>query len=163
MEVIWVQLEEFPDYSINTSGEIRNDVRDRLVSVSHTRQGAAKVGLMKDSKQHTRSVKVLVAETFLEKTNPLFDTPIHLDGDQKNCNVSNLVWRPRWFAWKYHHQLEEIDLYEDSGAVIDTSTEIIYSDIVEAALTNGLLFYEVRLSVHNKIPVFPTYHMFEWV
>lgn len=159
----WVQLSEFPDYSLSDLGDIRNDKRGTLVATSLTKQGAVKVGLMKGGKQHTRSVKVLVAETFVPGESDIFNTPIHLDGDQFNNAATNLIWRPRWFAWKYHNQLGAVDNYTGTGEVININTQDAYEDIADAAMANGLLFEEVHISVVNHIPVFPSWHNYEWL
>lgn len=163
MEEIWVQLAEFPNYSISSEGRVRNDVRGRIVRTSLTRQGAAKVGLIRGGVQETRSVKVLVAEHFVDGWSETFNTPINLDGDQTNNNVDNIVWRPRWFACKYKSQFYKIEMYSGVGPIVDRKTGIIYKDVVDAALSNGVLFYEIQMSLVNKVPIFPTWHIFDWV
>lgn len=163
MEETWAPIFEFPNYSVSTEGRIRNDERQRLVSQSLTQQGAVKVGLVKDGKQYTRSVKVLVAERFVSGQDDIFDTPMHLDGDQTNNSVTNLVWRPRWFAWKYARQFESIEEYIGVGPIKERKSGLVYEDIVNASITYGVLFYEVKLALVNKIPVFPTWHVFDWV
>jgi hypothetical protein len=163
MEELWRPISEFPNYSISSYGSVRNDNRGRLVNCSLTKQGGVKVGLVRDGVQHTRSVKVLVAEHFIPRTDPLFDTAIHLDGDQQNNRCDNLIWRPRWFAWKYSRQFETIDQYIGVGPIKERKSGLVYPDIVEASLTHGILLYEVQLALVNKIPVFPTWHIFDWV
>ena len=162
MDEEWKHISEFPDYWISNLGKVRNENRDRLVRPSQTKQGALKVGLVRGGKQYTRSLKVLVAEFFVPCNNELFDTPIQLDGDQLNVSSDNLMWRPRWFAWKYHKQMGSIDEYLNTKPVQDAKTGLLYSTIAEAAMINGLLFKEVELSVMNQIPVFPTWHHFKW-
>jgi len=162
VQEVWAQLDEFEDYSISNLGRVRNDIRDSLVALSLTQQGAVKVGLMKGGRQHTRSVKVLVAETFVPRDNPLFNSPINLDCNPRNNQVGNIVWRPRWFAWRYTQQLVNVKRYRGVGPVVNVKTGAMYADVVEAAMTNGLLFSEVELSVVNQIPVFPSWHLYAW-
>lgn len=163
MEETWFQIKDFPNYAVSSYGRICNEERGRIVKTSTTRQGGIKVGLTQGGRQYTRSVKVLVAEAFIKGRTHTFDTPMHLDGDQSNNHISNIVWRPRWFAWKYARQFEKIDDYIGLGPISDRKTGLLYSDIVEASLANGVLFYEVHLSLVNKMPVFPTWHIFDWV
>jgi hypothetical protein len=162
MEEQWLPLKEFPGYSVSNLGQVMNDHRESPVKVSVTGHGVAKVGLMKGGKQHTRSLKILIASEFMPQEDPLFNTLINLDGDTTNNCVSNLLWRPRWFAWKYHRQMEFKDIYSDVGPVRDVKTKEVYKDIVEAAMANGLLFEEIQMAVVDMIPVFPTWHLFEW-
>ena len=162
MDEIWAKILGFPKYSVSTHGRIRNDVRERLVKQSCTMQGMSKVGLMKDGKQHTKSVKLLVASAFVTGQTDIFDSPINLDGDQRNNHIANLVWRPAWFAWKYTSQFKTVDEYATIGPIVDRHTGLLYENIVSAATTNGLLFYEIKLALVNKVPVFPTWHLFDW-
>lgn len=158
----WAKIPEFPNYSVSDLGRIRNEDYGRIIKISKTKQGGAKVGLVLGGKQHTRSVKVLVAEAFVDGYTERFNTPINLDGNQHNNVASNLLWRPRWFAWKYHHQFEEADRYFKMGPVINRKTGIIYKTIFDAATKNGLLFYDVLSSAINQDPVFPTWEYFDW-
>lgn len=162
MEEEWATIKEFPNYEVSNLGNVRNAKFDRPVAVTYNGAGVAIVGLMDSTKQNTRSVKVLVAEAWLPKKNPLFNTPINLDGDSSNNSVENLAWRPRWFAWKYHQQFDIVDVYTDTKPIRDVKTGVVYSDIAEAGLVNGLLFSELEISVTNRIPVFPIWHNFEW-
>lgn len=163
MQEIWVPLYEFPQYNISNHGRIINELRQSPVRQSFTHNGNAKVGLSVDGKQYTRSVAVLVAETFLEGRTEQFDTPIHLDGDPRNCRADNLVYRPRWFAWKYRHQFDNISPVHSRGPVIDLDTKEVYRDVVETATTNGLLFKGVWRSIQMKEDAFPTWQRFDFV
>lgn len=162
MEEQWLPLKEFPGYSVSNFGQVMNDHRESLVKTSLTGNGVAKVGLMRDGKQHTRSLKILVANEFMPQEDPLFNTLINLDGNTSNNRVDNLMWRPRWFAWKYHRQMEFVNVYSGVGPVQDAKTKEVYEDVVEAAMLNGLLFEEIQMAIVDMIPVFPTWHLFEW-
>jgi hypothetical protein len=162
MEEQWLPLKEFPGYSVSNLGQVMNDHREALVKTSVTGNGVAKVGLMRDGKQHTRSLKILVAGEFMPQEDPLFNTLINLDGNTVNNRIDNLMWRPRWFAWKYHRQMEFTKIYSGVGPVQDAKTKEVYEDVVEAAMINGLLFEEIQMAIVDMIPVFPTWHLFEW-
>lgn len=163
MEEEWAPINEFPNYSVSSYGRVRNDDRNKLVKISTTTQGAAKVGLVMGGKQYTRSVKVLVAEHFVKGYNENFDTPMQLDCNPLNNYATNIVWRPRWFAWKYARQFKDIDKYIDRGPVYNNTTGTVYKNIAEAGMRNGLLFYEIHFAIVNRTAVFPTWHVFDWV
>jgi hypothetical protein len=163
MDEVWVEIPDFPNYSISSYGAVRNDVRRRPVHQSTTLQGEHKVGLVVGGKQFTRSVKVLVADAFVEKTNPYHNTPIHLDGNKSNNHVDNLIWRPFWFACKYSRQMKTLPRYAGIGPLCDRETGLRYDDVVQASFMNGLLFEEVHMSLVDKIQVFPTWQIFDWV
>lgn len=163
MEERWVQIDAFPNYSISSEGRVRNDNFNRLVSISRTQQGASKVGLVHDKKQYTRAVNVLVAEVFVRGFSDIFNTPIHLDGDLSNNRAENLSWRPRWFAWKYSRQFDNVDDYVGLGPIRERSTETVYDDIVAAAVANGILFEEIAMSLSTKEATWPTWQIYDWV
>lgn len=161
MDEIWVVCDEFPEYSVSSLGRVSNTKRGKIVKQSITQQGAAKVNFFKDGRHHTRSVKVLVANAFVDGRTKTFDTPMHLDGNQANNEARNLVWRPRWFAWKYKRQLAHTKYFKNlTGPIKDIKTGLVYDSIVDAGLINGLLFNEIRRSLIDQTPVFPSWHVF---
>lgn len=156
----WAQIQEFPDYSVSTYGRVRNDHTGRIMALKQNQHGVVNVGLMKNGVQYKRGVALLVAKAHLPRRDGPFDTPINVDGDRSNNNIHNLMWRPRWFAVKYHAQFHESGLHIKS-AIIDVNTHERFHNSRHAAVSYGLLEHEVVMSVHNKTWVFPTYQMFE--
>lgn len=163
MELDWKPLQDFPNYVISSFGDIVNVTSGRWMSQSNTTQGVRKVGLIKGTRQYTRSVSVLVAETFVSGRDTLCDTPIRLDGDRTNNRADNLAWRPRWFAWEYAHQFSTINENAHIGPIRDIGSGKRYMDIYEAAIVNGLLFKDIRRSIVMGDPCFPTHQRFEMV
>lgn len=153
---MWTQLGSFPDYEIHDSGAVRRLRTGRPVAPSINQQGNLYVGLSRDKQQHKRSLALLVAMQFLDRPpNSRFDTPIHLDGDKKNCVADNLMWRPRHFAIKYHQQFWNgkrgfiVPVYEvNSGETFKTSWV--------AALKYGLIDHDILTAAINRTVVFPT-------
>jgi hypothetical protein len=158
----WTEILGFPNYMVSTHGRIRNIKHERLVKMSLTKQGAVKVSLYSENIRVTKSVKVLVAESFLPGRTDQFDTALHLDGNQSNNYIENLVWRPRWFAWKYSRQFDYFDQYSKLGPVFEIRSKVTYLNIAEAGIKNGLLFNEIDFGITNKVAVFPTWQQFEW-
>lgn len=166
MERGWLPIEGFPDYVISNFGEIVNETTGTVIRQSRNQDGVVKVGLYKDGLQHTRSVRVLVAEAFVPGRTKKFNTPIHLDDDQENNRADNLTWRPRNFAWHYKRQFIDIEEKEFRGPIRDVETRDRYLHIYEAATFNGLLFADVWRSInhirHFEL-TFPTDQRFEFV
>lgn len=157
----WVEIEEFPDYSVSDEGMVRNDRFGRLMHLTINQQGVVKVGLSRGNEQFTRSVALLVAKAFLPTpANLNFNTPINLDGDRTNNAVDNLMWRPRWFAIKYHSQFKKQHL-SFNVPIMDISTGERFKNSFEAAVQFGLLEEDVALAIINRTYVFPTYQEFK--
>ncbi len=156
----WTRIPEFPNYSVSSSGNIRNDRFDRLMTLSVNQRGAVHVALMQGTKQYRRSVALLVANTYLpEPPSPAFDTPIHLDGDPLNNAAENLLWRPFWFAMKYKLQFRG----PRKGfrvPIEDVSSGEQFPTSWEAATKYGLLDFEILLATQNRTYVWPTYQRF---
>lgn len=160
----WAQIEEFPDYSVSTLGHVRNDVTGRMMALTRNQQNILHVGLTVGREQHRRSVVRLVALAFLEPSgNENFDTPIHLDGDHSNCSVDNLMWRPRWFAIKYHMQFKPGGAQPTLVPIVDINTGEKFANSMEACVEYGLLNEEVVLSLINGSFTWPTYQYFAFL
>lgn len=159
----WVRIEEFPSYNISDQGRVLRWTTGNVVKQSYTRDGHVKIGLVQDGVQYQRSLAPLVAVAFVEGQTATFNTPIHLDGNQANNRAENLVWRPRWFAWKYARQFYEIDISDVRHPVIELNSETVYDNVVDAAIINGLLFKDVLLSIMKQISTFPTMQKFAFL
>lgn len=160
---IWTTIDEFPQYKVNDYGNIINVDTNKNIRQSLTKTGLVKVGLVRSGVQYTRSVANIVAEAFVEGKNDIFDTPIHLDGDKTNNAAYNLMWRPRWFAWKYTRQLSVESVHHERGPIIDVDTGKVYQTFLEAAMTHGLLIEDIWKCLIHKKRVFPTDQMFKIV
>lgn len=160
MEEEWKTIEHFPEYSVSTFGRIRTNKSGRILRLNFNQYGVLQVGLIRDGVQRHRSVPLLVAKAFLWQPPGPFDTPINLDGDRNNNYVTNLEWRPRWFAIRYNRQF--IYPYENpiTSQIIDIKTGEISDDSFDAAKRYGLLERDVVLSILNRTYVWPTYQQF---
>lgn len=158
----WREIEEFPGYSVSDHGRVRNNsFEGRVMGQSRNQQGLMKVGLYQDGQQHIRSVALLVAKAFLpEHNNPNFNTPINIDGDRSNNHVDNLMWRPRWFAIKYHQQFRDDRLKGYIVPIEEMTTGERFKNSMDAATKYGILAQEIVIADINRTHVFPTYQMF---
>lgn len=157
----WLEIFEFPGYSVSSRGRVRNEHTGRVLALLRNQHGVSHVGMNRGGIQHKRGVAKLVVERFLPRTTlDDFDTPIHLDGDRTNNQVSNLLMRPKWFADTYTRQ------WNTRGARIkrpirDVDTGERYADSKDAAMTHGLLERDIVESISMGVKVFPTLQRFE--
>ena len=160
----WALIEDFPDYSVSDHGRVRSNKTGRILVLTVNQFGLQQVGLRRDGRQWHRSVPLLVAKAFLPEL-PVrhkrpFDTPINLDGNRLNNHVSNLAWRPRWFAIMYNRQFQQP--YENPilTPVVDLNSGEISDSSTDAAKRYGLLEKDLVLSILNRTYVWPTYQEF---
>lgn len=157
----WVTIPNFPKYSVNRLGQVRHDRIGRFLRPQVNQNNTAYVCLVRDWEQKKRSLALLVASAFIPQDREHFDTPINLDGDRLNCAVDNLMWRPRWFAIRYHQQFTvwprsfiKVPLRQlDNGEVFRNSREV--------AVRYGLLEDEIFNSIQNRTYVWPTWQQFD--
>jgi hypothetical protein len=156
-------IDDFPNYVINDRGEIFNATTGRVMVLSPTQNGDLTVGLTRDKHQYRYSVKCLVARAFVEGESELFNTPVLLDGNKENLSASNIVWRPRWFAWKYTRQFTVYQNWYSFGPVYDRVTKTQYKSYFEASIANGILCSDIMSSIYNGKLTFPTWQKFCYV
>jgi NUMOD4 motif len=160
MEEQWSLIEDFPGYSVSDHGRVRTDKSGRILALNENQFGLLQVGMMRDGEQRHRSVPLLVAKAYIPQPAGHFDTPINLDGDRHNNHVSNLAWRPRWFAIKYNQQFRYP--YENPilAPIVDLATGEVYENSFECAKKNGLLERDLIFSILNRTYVVPTFQEF---
>jgi hypothetical protein len=153
----------FENYFVNTDGWVVNVNTGRLMALSPNLNGELMVGLMREGKQYKRSVKVLVAEAFVDGKTDLFNTPIQLNHVRDDLRADNLCWRPRWFAWKYYRQFEEMSDYYFGSGVREINSGLEYENILHAAVTHGLLCADILFSIYDGPAAWPTSSRFQWI
>jgi hypothetical protein len=164
MEEQWATIPEFTCYEISNFGRIYNHRSGQFMKTSDTGFGHIKITLKSDwsSDRHTRSVAQMVAEAFVSPPNVLCDQVVVLDGNMHNIAAENLVWRPRWFSWRYTRQLKARQpLHYQNLSVMNLVTGVEYPSIIDAGMTEGLLFDDIWRSTYMKNPVFPNGSVFE--
>jgi hypothetical protein len=157
---MWLPIEDFPGYSVSEEGQVRNDRTGRILALTRNQFGIIQVGLSRFNVQYKRSVALLVAKAHLDPPHlKPFNTPIHLDGDRSNNHYSNLMWRPRWFAVKYHAQFQNDERGFDVP-VIELHSGERFRSSWDAAIKYGLIDRDIRIATVNRTYVFPTYQEF---
>lgn len=160
---VWRTIPEFPNYEISNLGNVYNSKQRMMMRISFNNHGHSKITLTDDARyRHTRSVAQLVADAFVEPPNFLCDQLVVLDGDLTNVVFTNLAWRPRWFAWKYSRQLKVPQpAHYHNLAVENVVTGVTYRNIIEAGITEGLLFDDIWKSTYSGMQVYPHGSVFE--
>lgn len=160
---LWRNIIEFPIYDISNLGRVYNNKNGIIMRTSHTVFGHTKITLTAfDKSRHTRSVAQLVAEAFVEPPDVLCDHVMVLNGDLYNVAAYNLTWRPRWFAWKYTRQLKKQQpMHYQNLPIINVTEGIKYNSVVEAGMTEGLLFDDIWRSTYTGAQIYPYSNVFE--
>lgn len=161
----WEQIIEFPSYSISNKGRVFNHRTNKVMRTSQTTHGHMKIALMDHrGYRYTRSITMLVAGAFVEPPNSLCDTVVVLDGVLSNVDAFNLAWRPKWFAWRYTHQLKETQPgHYYNLPVFNMENGEGYNSIIEAGMKEGLLFDDIWRSTWSGVEIFPYNYTFEVV
>lgn len=159
----WKTIPEFPYYEVSDLGRIFNRKYEQMMRISYTNHGHAKITLTDYwHKRHTRSVAQIVAEAFVLPPNEMCDQVMVLDGDLRNLKASNLVWRPRWYAWKYTRQLKtQQPLHYRNLMVANIKTNVAYDNIVTAGQIEGLLYEDIWRSTYTGTAIYPHGAIFE--
>lgn len=145
----------FPGYMVGNKGKIYNTNTSRWPEYTKTLGGDPTVGLMRDGRQYRRSVKVLVARVHVPGESKEFNTPIQLDGDRDNLRADNIVWRPRWFSWRYAQQFEDPPPYSFAGPVYEHHTGSRFENMIYAAMGMGYLITDISRSIFDHAPAYP--------
>lgn len=164
-EEVWETIPEFTNYQVSNLGRVYSILRDHVMRTSRS-FGHVKISLKSDydDKRYTRSVAQLVGEAFVEPQNDRCTHVMLLDGDLDNVRASNIIWRPRWYAWKYAHQLKvEQPVHYHNLAVINVMTGVVYDSIIECGMTEGLLFHDIWRSTFTGNAIFPNIAKYEIV
>lgn len=164
LEEEWKDIPEFPNYMISNTGRVWNNYLDKEMRITPNNHGNMRIGFrIGDGIKYTRSVAMLVAQNFLPPPpDELCDFLMLLDGDKTNVRVTNLVWRPAWMVQVYSRQfrIQQPNHYYNL-LVRNISTGKIYHNIIEAGMTEGLLFRDIWSSTYTGRPLYPHYHVFE--
>lgn len=166
-EELWEPITGFRTYSVSNLGNVKNNQTKRLLSTSLNNYGQVKISLWSDEtgQRHTKLVCTLVAEAFVyDRPDPRCNTPVILDNKLTNVRADNIVWRPRWFAWKYLHQFKTpIHRYYYTVPILNIQEDVMYESVVQCGKTEGLIFDDIWESTYKAIEVYPHLSVYQVV
>lgn len=161
MHETWVRVEIAPEYLVSDQGRVSKN--GQILKSGHVTDGSRSV-VLRDAKGHRpHLIRKLVAAAFCEPLTAQCDTVVHLDGDKENCNASNLVWRPRWYAWQYTHQFNESVRSRWMYPIVNISTGEEFGSIIEAGMRYGMLWQAIYVSCIEHRITFPYGYEFRFV
>ncbi|MBN6186345.1 NUMOD4 domain-containing protein [Aneurinibacillus aneurinilyticus] len=89
----WVPIKDFENqYEISRSGVVRRIESGKILKASLAKNGYLMVSLWKENKGTSKYIHRLLAESFIQKTNPNYTVVNHKDGNKTNNCLSNLEW-----------------------------------------------------------------------
>ncbi len=160
MQEKWCIIDKIPNYEVSNLGNVGSRKTDGPRRPSRNQQGVEMMTFFQDGHYLTRALSLIVAETFLpDPPREDFTTPIHLDGDRSNCRADNLMWRPRWFAIKYHQERRQEPFPNWRGMFEVIETGEVFRNPRECAMTYGLLEgtdLGIHFAIMNGKFAFPT-------
>jgi NUMOD4 motif len=158
----WIEIWNFPGYSVSSHGRFRNDRFGRIMTLSPNQSGIMTVGMMRDGVQCRRSAKRIAAFAFCEQMGEDADVPVLLDGDENNLRADNIVWRPKWFASTYAWQWRMPRPWFKVGPIGDRQGNE-WGSVEECARSIGALCIHILLSAHNGSWVYPSGEVMHFV
>lgn len=98
---MFVQIKDYPDYSINKRGEVKSTYVSKMLKPRNAGKGYFCYQLRNEHGKKNKYIHRLVAETFIPNLHnlPMVD---HIDGDKSNNNVDNLRWVTNFQNLKYY-------------------------------------------------------------
>lgn len=173
LDSVWMKIGEFPNYLVNQYGDVINNQLKKTLGSTKNQRGIRYVSLYKENKLYVRALAKIVLQAFNPSTDRDFTTPIHLNGDRNDCNLENLMWRPRWFARSYHKQFDQNPIGRITVPILEFLTDEVSEGSLEAAMRYGLLEKDVIFScrtANSKLlfdrtrrEVFPTGQFFDYL
>lgn len=83
------KIKDFPNYQIDTNGDIQNLRTGRILKTGKNQKGYHHITLSNKGKSKTTTIHKLVFTTYIGQTKKGYDIN-HIDGNKNNNSVSNL-------------------------------------------------------------------------
>lgn len=144
------------EYDITSDGYVFSRKSDRFISSVKNKNGAVKVNLYYDKKNHQVYVAQLVADAFIEKPKGIPESDLvvaHKDYNYENNRVENLYWTTRNELTKSMHDNGKYDDHHDAQKkkiklINIEDGEILYFESITEAAT-------FLKSNNNKLKLIP--------
>lgn len=157
-----VPLQDFPGYWISSFGYVKKENSSTPLRQLYNQNGLIYVSLWRSGSAVNRSLAKLVAQSFLPiPEERSFNTPISLNGKRFDCRAENLMWRPTWFARRYHQQFSTHPEYRGRIFLIETGEE--FTDVWGPTIKYGLLAKEIIVAAIEHERVWPAGYTFKLI
>lgn len=156
-------------YEVSDDGRVRNAKTKHEITPHINQSGRKRVLISTEHGRTNKMVSTLVAEAFVEPPFPHADTPIHKDGDYKNCNADNLEWRTRSYAIRFHNQFKKGFERKYYGPIEEIESGLVFDVSFDAAIYYGIIATHAEISaIHDDlgqpvVTVSPGRLSFRWV
>lgn len=145
-----IKIENYPNYSVDTLGIFRNEIKNRILKNAYTPSGYGYVALINDEGKCRAFAHVYVAKSFLKYFEGCHVH--HKDGDSKNNKLENLECLTPFEHRKITKELNqnnladlEIDQYTLDGVYVNT-----YISIMEASRRLKIDFRNISACILGK-------------
>lgn len=145
MTTTWKKINGYPNHSVSTDGQIRNDKTGRIYKTWLDSNGYPSLHLGKDIKR----LHKLVAEAFIENPHNLPEVN-HKDGNKTNCHKSNLEWCTH--AENISHSWRTLDRKQrhEDLRVECIETGVVYENATAAAKAVGRSHTAIKKCLYGK-------------
>lgn len=131
------------DYMISDDGQVYSNKTEKYISNVKNKNGAIKVNLFYERKNHQHYVSRLVADAYLPKPRNIAEEDLavfHKDYDQSNNKVENLMWINKNEVTKKMHDekryVEHMQSLKKRIKLVDRLNcyEVTFESLLEAAI-----------------------------
>lgn len=152
----YVPVQEFPNYGVRIDGDVINLNTGMRLNHHRSRNGHVYVSFSNCGVIYPRLVGRVVGHEYVPRIADYFNTIIHHDYDFTNCHASNLSWRSRQFAVKYHRQKHPaFSRSRIMMPILCVETGEIFPTSREAAISYGVLEQDIIDRLDRGKEVFP--------
>ena len=110
----WRVSPRYPAYEVSSLGSVRNRATDRVLRPQDNGRHALFVRLTVGGVQRTVTLRNLVAETWDVSRKSYGTVLTHLDGDYRNCAVSNLLYTNQRFIQRKRYERLRAEPLDDT-------------------------------------------------
>jgi hypothetical protein len=145
---MWKQINGYPNYSVSTEGEVKNNKTGRVLKPFYDSNGYKLVALYRPNERKVKSVHILVAEAFVP--NPENKPEVnHKDGNKKNCHKSNLEWCTHSENMLHSRQVLGNEHKREKHQIECVETGAIYPTAIAAARAVGSSSIAIRKCLYG--------------
>ena len=164
---LFKQIKDYPKYSVNEKGEVKNVTTGKTLKTRTAGKGYLCYNLYNESGNTNKYIHRLVAETFLPNPNnlPFVD---HIDGNKKNNSLTNLRWVSNYQNLNYYgfDKLKQFSVDSVGVGVLATNGDVTLKFKTKSDLLRHFGYKTIRTRVkigepylHGKLKGFTVYYL----